>query len=186
MCWSCVVPLYVVNYNRAYIDRDSEPVINYMILCDATQYVIPWDRLVTTAQKLGGRLLTFCSSLSTPCVLHNPCACSQLSYQQAFTLGTSQFRVSLSPGYIFIWILLRLHYNESHNYVQVQNLKGYKLDYNWLYVRPPHAISTSRYNCNPSNKIKDWTLLFVMEVHFIVSFYITITLNVTMTIFTTW
>jgi len=81
-----------------------------MILCDAMQYVTwSWYHLVMTASaKIGLRLLTFCSSLSTLCcwwVLHNPSVCSQLSYQQAFTLGTSQFRVSL-PGYIFIWILL--------------------------------------------------------------------------------
>jgi hypothetical protein len=103
MCWLHAVPLHTVNYNRAFNHWDSEPVMNYMILCDAMQYVTwSWYRLVMTASaKIGLRLLT-CSSLSTPyCwwVLHNPSACSQLSYQQAFTLGTSQFRVSLSPGY---------------------------------------------------------------------------------------
>jgi len=87
--------------------------MNYMILCDAMQYVTwSWYRLVMTASaKIGLRLLTFCSSLSTRyCwwVLHNPSACSQLSYQQAFMVGTSQFRVSLSSGYIFIRILWRL------------------------------------------------------------------------------
>jgi hypothetical protein len=114
MCWSCKVPLsYMVNYNRACIHWDSEPIMNYMILCDAMQYVTSsWNCLVTTAStKIRLRLLTFCSSLSKPCcwwVLHNSSACSQLSYQQVFTLWTSQFRVSLSPGYIFILIPPRL------------------------------------------------------------------------------
>jgi len=185
MCWSYVVPLYMVNYNWAYINWDSEPVINYMILCDAMQYVTwSWYRLVmTVSTKIGLRLLTFCSSLSTPCcwcVLHNPCACSQLSYQQAFTLGNSQFRLYIHMNSAKIALQWITQFSTGSEF------KGYKLNYNWLYVRPPHTISTSRYNCKPSNNIKDWTLLFIMEVHFIISFYITITLHITMTILTSW
>jgi hypothetical protein len=96
MCWSCVVPLYMVSFNPAYIHWDSEPVMDYMILCDAMQYVT-WSRyclVMTATTKIGLRFLTFCSSLSTLCcwwVLHNTSACAKLSYQQAFTLGTSQF-----------------------------------------------------------------------------------------------
>jgi len=91
---------------------------------------------------------------------------------------------------IFILILLRLytalHYTESCSSLQVQNLNRYKFYYNYLYIRPLHTISTLWYNCNPSNHFKNWTLLYAIQVHCIISFYITVKLNVTSTILTSW
>jgi len=81
---------------------------------------------------------------------------------------------------------IALHYTESYSSLLVQNLNGFKLDYNQLYIRPPHTISTLWYNCNQSNHFKNWTLLYVIEVLFIISLYITITLNVAFNILTTW
>jgi len=62
---------------------------------------------------------------------------------------------------------------------ELQILEGYGCEYNGLYVRPPHTISTLRYDL--TQVVASRTAPFcsiLLEVHIVISLYITVTLYV--------
>jgi hypothetical protein len=60
-------------------------------------------------------------------MLHNLVACSKLSYQQTFMLGTSPVN---TLALILLRLYIALHYTELCNSLWIQNLNGYKFNYN--------------------------------------------------------